>query len=135
MLVIRTETRGYEMCLRPEKESEIIIGAAISSYVKLNEGAWPLQRKFNINMPYELLTTDGIRSVGGWEDFYKRYPDSGGWIELSAVGFNADKTVAVVYIGHHCGGLCGGGMFHVLEKKEGKWIPLEWRGERCAWAS
>jgi hypothetical protein len=62
-------------------------------------------------------------------------PYTGGWIELSAIGFNADKTVAVVYMGHLCGGLCGGGQFHVLQKKDGKWEPLKWQGKRCAWVS
>jgi hypothetical protein len=40
----------------------------------------------------------------------------GGVIELSAVGFNTDKTVAVVY-------MLGGdkGTSFVLEKQNGKW--------------
>jgi hypothetical protein len=43
-----------------------------------------------------------------------------GWIDISGVGFNDRNTIAVVYIGHHCGSLCGGGKFHVLQKKDGK---------------
>jgi hypothetical protein len=81
---------------------------------------------------------DELRSAmrtADWEGFYQRYPNSGGWIELSAVGFNATKTVAVVYMGHHCGSLCGGGGFHVLEKKNGQWVPLEWKGSSCGWAA
>lgn len=35
-LIIQTETKGYEMCLRPEKEWEEKIGPAISEYVRLN---------------------------------------------------------------------------------------------------
>jgi len=71
----------------------------------------------------------------GWSDFEREHPDSVGWIELSAVGFNHDKTVAIVYIGHHCGRLCGGGGFRVLRKAEGKWKGLTWKGGSCAWAS
>jgi hypothetical protein len=137
-LIIRSETENYKMCLRPEAESEKIIGPAISEYVKLNEKPWLLQRRFNIERPYELVSYDELRAAlkqGWWENFYKQYPNSGGWIELSAVGFNADKTVAVVYMGHICGGLCGGGRFHVLQKKDGKWAPLKWKGSSCAWAS
>src|SRR5262249_227524 len=70
-----------------------------------------------------------------WKDFYRKYPESGGWIELSAVGFNPEKTVAVVYVGHHCGNLCAGGHFQVLLKKNGKWAPIEWKGIASAWAS
>jgi len=137
-LVIQSETKGYEMCLLPEAESEEIIGPAISEYVKLNEKTWLLQERLNIEKPYKFITSDGLKIVfehGDWEKFGKQYPGSGGWIELSAVGFNADKTVAVVYMGHHCGGLCGGGGFHVLQKKDGKWAPLTWKGSSCSWES
>ena len=137
-LIIQTETKGYEMCLRPEKEWEQKIGPAISDYVRMNAKLSLLQRRINIETPYQLVLADKLRSAiqtGSWEGFYQQYPDSGGWIELSAVGFNDDKTVAVVYMGHHCGGLCGGGGFHILEKKDGQWVDLDWKGSSCAWAS
>jgi hypothetical protein len=124
-LVIRSETKGYKMCLRPDGESEKIIGQAISQYVKLNEKNWLLKRRLSIKKPYELAPYDKLRSA----------LNSRAWIELSAVGFNADKTVAVVYMGHYCGGLCGGGGFHVLQKKDGKWAPLTWKGSSCVWES
>ncbi len=136
-LIIRSETKGYKMCLRPEAESEKIIGQAISEYVRLNEKTWLLQRRLSIEKPYELIAYDELRSAlkqGWWENFYKQYPNSGGWIELSAVGFNANKTVAVVYMGNHCGSLCGGGGF-VLQKQDGKWAPLKWKEGSCAWES
>lgn len=139
-VVIHEATKGYEMCLRPEKEYEEIIGPAISEYVRLNQQSWMLHRDFLIERPYELISADELKAtfeqgLPGWKKFYDQHPDSGGWIELSAVGFNADKTIAVVYMGHSCGGLCGGGAFHVLQKRDGKWIPLEWKGTRCAWAA
>jgi hypothetical protein len=40
---------------------------------------------------------------------------------LSAVGFNADKTIAAVWIYYDCGGLCGSGRLAVLRKAEGVW--------------
>ena len=135
-LIIRSETKGYKMCLRPDEDSEKIIGQAISQYVKLNEKNWLLKRGLSIKNPYELVPYNKLMSVlksGSGENFYKRYPNSSGWIQLSAVGFNADKTVAVVYMGQHCGGLCGGGGFHVLQKKDGKWALLKWKGASCAW--
>jgi hypothetical protein len=137
-LVISIETTGYKMCLRPGKGSEEIFEPAIDEYVKLNANHLRLQPKFNLNLPYKLVTADDIKAAfgqAGWNGFYKQYPDSGGWIDLSAVGFNTDKTVAVVYVGHYCGELCGSGHFHVLQKKEGKWSPIKWRGEACAWIS
>ena len=137
-LIIQNETKGYEMCLRPEKEWQEKIGPAISDYVRSNAKPSLLQPRIKVEVPYLLIIADELRSAiqtAGWEGFYQRYPDSGGWMELSAVGFNVNKTVAVVYMGHYCGALCGGGGFHVLEKKDGKWVALDWKGSSCAWAS
>ena len=136
-LIIQTETKGYQMCLRPDKGSEEKFGSAISAFVSLNKTPSLLQRKIDIEIPYQLIMADQLNtnSNAGWVEFYQRYPNSGGWIELSAVGFNHDRTVAVVYMGHHCGDLCGGGGFHVLEKKAGRWVELEWKGESCSWAA
>ena len=134
-LLIQTETRGFQMCLRPDKEWEQKIGPAISDYVKVNAKPSLLNRQIDIKIPYQLIMAAQIdtNSNAGWETFYQRYPDSGGWIELSAVGFNNDKTVAVVSMAHHCGALCASGRFHVLEKKNGRWVELDWKGSSCAW--
>jgi len=56
------------------------------------------------------VSSDAIRALlksDGWDGFYKRFQDSGGFIIVSAVGFNADKTQAIVYSGSSCGMLCG----------------------------
>ena len=42
--IIQTETKGYEMCLRPEKEWEQRIGPAIFDYVRMNAKSSLLQR-------------------------------------------------------------------------------------------
>jgi hypothetical protein len=136
-LVIGEETIAYKMRLRPDAESEAVVGPAISEYVRLNEKTWLLQRSLSIEKPYELVGSDEFKKSvfkGDWESFYKRRPNSGGWIGLSPVGFNADKTVAVVFMTHACGSLCGGGDFYVLQKKGGKWIPLKWVGTSCGFA-
>ena len=83
-----------------------------------------MQRQFHIEKPYEIVGLDIIEAVfknGGWDGFYKSYPESGGYIVMSAVGFNKEKTRAVVYTGSSCGGLCGRWRFHLLEKSQGSW--------------
>jgi len=136
--LVLNETRTYRMCLRPGPESDSRIAPAIADYLKVNDKTWLFDRKFHIEDDYDLISSQQIKSAlgdGQWDKFHERYPNSRGWIELSAVGFNPDKTVAVVYMGHYCGPLCGGGGFYVLEKKDGKWVYLELKGESCAWAS
>jgi hypothetical protein len=130
------------ICLRPDAESAKIIGTAIDDFIKVNQTKWRLQEKFKLEIPYRLISSETVISIikpftemEDWKEFYKKYPDSGGFIDLSAVGFNADKTVAVVSKGRWCGSLCGEGDYYVLQKKDGKWIPLEWKGEWCGWIS
>jgi hypothetical protein len=137
-LVIARETTGYKICLKPDNNTAEIIGPAIENYEAQNRESWMLEPKIETHIPFKLLNSSEVKEAfenSGWEGFYRNYPDSGGIIELSAVGFNSDKTIAVVYVGHSCGMLCGGGSFHVLEKKNGNWTPLKWNGLSCSWVS
>jgi hypothetical protein len=141
-LVIRTETEPYAMCVKPDRDSEKIVGTAITDYMKKNARKWLLQRQFGLSKPYDMVSSDELDTIfktegsAGWPKFYERHPNSGGWIELSAVGFNASKTIAVVYAGHSCGRLCGGGTFQILQKVDGKWKPFRLTGgTSCSWAS
>ena len=120
-LTIVEETKFYDMCLAPAGKSKPVLGPAISDYLRVNQRPWLLQRKFEIEKPYDLISKSA--------SFTRSFS------ELSAVGFNADKTIAIVYAGHHCGSPCGGGGFHVLQKRDNKWLPLDWEGMTCLWGS
>jgi hypothetical protein len=95
--------------------------------VKSN-GVSTLERKFSFKMKYALTSDEEIDSFfkegvgGGWEAFHRKYPKSSGFLTFSRVGFNADKTQALVYKGFSCGGLCGGGGYTLLTKKKGVWV-------------
>jgi hypothetical protein len=72
--------------------------------------------------------TDAL--VQRWDGYYRRHPDSGGFIQLSAVGFDRLRTRAVVYVAHSCDVQCGGGTYHLLEKNGTDWrllLPREGR--------
>lgn len=101
--------------------------AAFANYSEVQKPTWLLQRRLQVKRPYELVRSDTIRQFfnkrgpEGWKDFNQRYPDSGGFIILSPVGFNKSRTLAVVYTGSSCGGLCGRWTFHLLEKDQDGW--------------
>ena len=57
-----------------------------------------------------------------WEGFRQVFPNAAGYLMVSGVGFNADKTLALVYLEHHCGKDCGGAHFYVLQRREGVWV-------------
>ncbi|MGA3200836.1 MAG: hypothetical protein ABSD89_15745 [Halobacteriota archaeon] len=99
-LIIQEETvsKRDEPCVTPEAASRF--KDAIADYKRLNKKQWLLQRQFQIEKPYEIVSSDAIGVLfkdSGWDSFYKRYPDSGGYVIMSAVGFNKEKTRAVVF--------------------------------------
>ena len=137
-IVIREETELYKMCIHPEGESARQIAPAVADYNRATGTPWRLQKNFKL-ADYELAPQAELDALlknnpQGWQEFHRRYPGAAGYVEFSAVGFNADKTVAVVYIGQHCGNLCGSGQIFVMQlSKRGKWQPMEWEGEHCFW--
>jgi len=56
-----------------------------------------------------------------WERFYKRYPDSIGWVSVSRVGFNLNHDQAFLYVALGCGDLCGSGYYAFVAKTGGAW--------------
>jgi hypothetical protein len=79
------------------------VNTALDDHSKVNAKTWLLQRKFVLPNPYKLVTHEEIKAM------FPPNPKEGFrelWLELSAVGFNADKTMAVVYMAHHCTTTC-----------------------------
>ena len=130
-LIIQEETvsKSGESCFTAEADAKF--HDALQDYSRVNRRKWLLQRQFQTDKPYEIVNSATIRvsPPGDWESFYNRYPESGGFIIMSAVGFNKEKTQAVVYTGTSCGVLCGRWTFHLLEKVEGSWKSVP--GVRC----
>jgi hypothetical protein len=109
-------------CLSVSQEQTAIYLPLIQDYVAKNRRKHVLERKFDLP-EYSL--------VG-----FGQMPGVSVTFEVSTVGFNGDRTRALVYVGHHCGSLCGGGGYHLLVKKGGKWqIDQEYRGMSCVWGS
>jgi hypothetical protein len=140
-LLIAQETTNYDKCLRPDEKSEgnEPPSPAVADYLQVNHHSWLLQSNIQIKMPYELVPKAALEKLfqkndsDGWADFHKIYPQSSGWIELSAVGFDPKRKTAAVYVSHNCGPLCGGGGVELLQKKNDKWQKTGSAG--CHWAS
>jgi len=137
-LIIQEETVSNrvasEPCVTPEAASRF--KDAIADYKSLNQKQMRLKRQFQIEKAYEVVSSDTIETLlkdGGWDRFYKRFPDSGGYIIMSAVGFNKEMTRAIVYTGSSCGGLCGSWRFHLVEKIDGTWKEVP--GVSCSMVS
>jgi hypothetical protein len=60
--------------------------------------------------------------AAGWSEFHKRYGMGSEIITVSRVGFNSDKTLALLHILGTSGHNAAGGELLLLERKDGKWV-------------
>lgn len=73
---------------------------------------------------------DAIFEAGGWEDFYSRYPATAGTLQASLPVLTEDGSRALIFVEQACGGLCGTGYVHLLQrtpqgwKQVGRWMVL-----------
>jgi len=146
-LVFLRETDAYSRCMPKGPSLETDWKTTVDAYRAANASVRFVREGFPLGLPYVVATKaeidaafhdDSVKpGLGlGWDGFYKRYPDSGGFLVVSAVGFNAEKTRAMAYIGHSCGSLCGGGTHHLLENVQGTWREVRPRDVQfCMWAS
>jgi hypothetical protein len=116
-------------CLSVSQDQKSIYQPLIQGYLAKNQKKLVLERKFDLPQ-YALV---GFGRTSGRANA----PVAASIVfEVSAVGFNRDRTRALVYVGHHCGSLCGSGGYHLLVKKDGKWqVDREYRGVSCLWGS
>lgn len=56
-----------------------------------------------------------------WQSFNQKYPGANGYINFSNIGFNEDRTQALVDTFRKCGDKCGGEKMVLLAKVNGKW--------------
>src|SRR5688500_1808490 len=68
---------------------------------------------------------DGQEPTGFWRAFRLTYPQAWGYAELSAVGYNPDRTRALVYSAHKCGERCLSSDAWLLARKGNKWSIAE----------
>lgn len=100
------------------------------SFEQANSQSLLLQDHFTIAKPYKILSSADLEAAfrrptvyhDGWESFRQSFPDSSGYVIFSAVGFNSEKTIALVYVDYRCGGLCGSSRYYILEKHDGHWV-------------
>jgi hypothetical protein len=116
------------------------------SFDETNQQKMLLEHHFTFQKPYRLISRGELdasfRHVpqnairDGWEGFRNSFPDSSGYLILSGVGFNADKTIALVYVEHRCANMCSQAQYYILKKSHGHWVKCvpnglksEMRGE------
>jgi hypothetical protein len=117
------------------------VSSAAEDYTRRNKESLQVQRKFNLPR-YDLITKAEEEAVlkdeghdqegSGCREFTGKHPSYYRWVELSAVGFNEDQTMAYVYMVEWAGSppLCRNGIFghggaRILHKRNGKWYLVD----------
>jgi hypothetical protein len=127
MIVIQAEATTAPQCWPSGPPIETEWKSTVESLRAENAHARTILSGFTLSVPYVVLPKADIMAFftgpgfDGWNHFYERYPDSAGFLALSAVGFDADRTKAVVYIAHSTNYLGGEYSYHLLRKVGGNW--------------
>ncbi len=100
--------------------------------VILKDSVYYLENRFSVApKTVSLITAEEIQYIfsnsdinAGWEEFYRRYPNSSGTISFSRIAYNADKTQAMVDMGNMYASLGGEGRLIFLELENNGWKIL-----------
>jgi hypothetical protein len=135
LLVIEDRTFRYDFAVendepwRDKPKGLNISPSAVEDYETRNSQKWLLNKaSFKLPVKLTLITDLDLRAIfhGKWGElewiaYYRKYPDSSGFVMLSRIGFNSEHTQALLYIGSRCGPGCGDLHFLFLEKANGTW--------------
>jgi hypothetical protein len=128
-----------------EFDRKFWFGRSLKSRVSLLSDAWFAQSSritrasfflnsvFSTDISTDLRLPSGARAVfvnrsdlgAKVGDFEARFPDNFGFFVVSHVGLNLNKTEALLYLDHFCGGLCGGGDYVLMRKVNSAWHVVE----------
>lgn len=114
---------------RDKRKGLTIDESAVEDYETKNSRQWLLNKaSFKLPVKTNLITDLDLKAIfhGNWGDlewinYYRRFPDSRGFVMLSRIGFNTQHTQALLYVGSRCGPRCGDIHFLLLEKANGTW--------------
>jgi hypothetical protein len=100
---------------------------AFRDYLNKVHDSCAVKPQFGGSQSYRIIAGKEIhdlfsKTVGkGWEEFYKKYPNSSGYWQFSRPGLNLAHDTAWLYVAHVCDWLCGTGHLYLLSKEDGRW--------------
>jgi hypothetical protein len=102
----------------------------VDSYRSRNAATYTLAPNLDVEQGYVMMPQDEfeqifLRKGSVWTRFQAKYPEAGGLITFSRVGFDAQGDQALALMGFRCGDLCGAGGLYLLVKEEGSWKVQE----------
>jgi hypothetical protein len=103
----------------------------VDDFKSRNEQSYELNDQFNLGVKINFISREELDKLfpsppregapDGWETFNQRFPTAYAIITLSRVGFNEDRSQALIFVAFGCGWLCGEGNYVFLTKKDRAW--------------
>ena len=128
LLVQETETESCRVSRLPEEWEGVQ-----EDFDRQNTNAWTLRPVLPLGdyrlIPRAEIRADDARLEQEYPGIWQRRPGSMEFAAVSAVGFNAAKTKALVYIR-----LRSSGQIYLMERREGRWVASR-GGIRCGWGA
>jgi hypothetical protein len=141
VIVIQEQTETYTRNHRSKDEHATyvieqlspVLSSTFKDFLARNTEQSKLDSQFKLRISYVILSkagieesfksaTAGVDSLNdAWQGFYKKYPDSSGYVVLSRVGFDPEIRQAMIYVANYCGGLCAEGRYVLMRKDEDSW--------------
>jgi hypothetical protein len=147
-LAIKAETDSLpsaspkNMGIEGDQTFYMVWGTALNDYARKYRIPRLLTRSIPMEAHYELISKEEMATIfdsaaqsNPWRRFSELYPESDGMYSFSPVGFDPQRTHAIVSMSHHCGMLCGDGRPHFFEKIEGRWHEVTVNAIVTMWAS
>ncbi|WP_210420219.1 hypothetical protein [Aquisphaera giovannonii] len=110
--------------------SDQIPADMIRDFCEKNRSSSPVRPEIARHLTIDLLSREektnlfAVGGVEGWKRFYAKFPSARGLIEVSRVGLNRDRSLALFFIHVGQAPVIGQGQMHVLKKEGGAWVEL-----------
>lgn len=114
------ETRAFQMCLEPAPDQQSIYRPMIDDYALKNRKSIGLQRKFKLSA-YTFVTTEAWGKASSITRNPPANTQNRTFAVFSAVGFNRDRTRALLCLFANHSGTC---YFAVKQEENGRLIGL-----------
>lgn len=130
-IVIREHTMLWDSDLveRSLEERPGLSAELVDSYRSRNTESYTLGPNLDLEQDYALMPREEaeklFRRGGKWDEFQATYPEAGGVVMFSRVGFSANEDRALVVMGLRCHEECGAGGLYLLAKEEGGWKVID----------
>ena len=100
----------------------------LAAFLEINKQEYPLEDHFQPGDHVVLLSQSDRNSLfdqnleESWQRFNQKYAGSQGLLTFSRVGFNSQKTQALVYFGNQKGSVDGAGYVVLLAYENDTWV-------------